>query len=188
MHWLQRLMKILVCSVVGIVLASLLAFLYYDMTRFQPRRNDIARLIAEAQPVERHPPRKLVELLEVESGGDPSWRVTQILLFDLKVPWVTHGSLGWNATGFLWLQLVRLHLSHEERLTILCSRTFLGRRAYGYETAAQRYFQRPLERLTARELALLVVFSLRPNRWDSAVEHRVSAIEARDSLLARSAR
>jgi len=43
-------------GVAGIVLALLLVFLYYDVTEFQSRRDDIAKLIADAHPAERAPP------------------------------------------------------------------------------------------------------------------------------------
>jgi len=66
---------------------------------------------------------------------------------------------------------------------VTCSKTFLGRRAYGFEAGAQRYFQRPLTRLTEKELALLVILGFRPH-WDRP-ERRASLLAARDALLAR---
>lgn len=82
---LIRLPKVLAWSATSIVFALLLTFLYYDVTEFQPRRDDIARLIAKAQPAERHPPEVLRNLLLTEHRGDPSHSASQLLLWDHRV-------------------------------------------------------------------------------------------------------
>ena len=183
MHWLKRWFRLLMWNLAGAAIALLLAFLYYDITEFESRRGEIAQLIADGHPAERRPPGTLRRLLLTEHRGDLTVSVTRILLNDLQVPWVTHGQLGWAFTRLLWHRLVRLHLSQEEQLAVLCSRSFLGRRSYGYETAAQRYFQRPLDRLTQQELALLVVLSRWPSHWER-VDHRDGILRARDALMA----
>jgi len=180
---LIRTLKVLGWCVAVIVLVPLLCFAYYDLTEFQPRRDDIARLIAPAHPDERSPPAMLRKLLLTDQHGDPSWTVTRILLSDLEVPRGMRGGLGWHGTGFLWWQLVRIHLSHEEQLVILCSRSFLGRRAYGYEAGARAYFGRPLDQLTDAELATLVVVARWPSRWNQPEAFNEIAAP-RDRLLA----
>ena len=157
---LVRALRLLAWGIAGIVIVPLLAFLYYDVTEFQSRRDDIAQLIAAAHPAERAPPALLRRLLLTEHHGDLSSKAARLLLFKLDVPGAWRRGLSRQGNSALWWLLVRLHLSKDEQLAIVCSSTFLGRRAYGFEAGAQAYFQRPLIRLTDRELATLVISSL----------------------------
>jgi len=180
---LIRALRVLAWGVAGIVLALLLVFLYYDVTEFQSRRDDIAKLIADAHRSERLPPGALRKFMLIDGGRGLSIDTARILVFELDEPATRRGMGAWHATSFRWWLYVRLHLSTEEQLAITCSKTFLGRRAYGFEAGAQRYFQRPLTRLTEKELALLVILGFRPH-WDRP-ERRASLLAARDALLAR---
>lgn len=167
-----------------IVTVPLLAFLYYDVTEFQTRRDDIGQLIAAAQPAQRTPPEMLRKLLLTEHHGDLSLEAARLLLFKLDVPnaWL-HG-MSWQLNSSLWWLLVRMHLSADEQLTIICSSTFMGRRAYGFEAGAQTYFERQLTRLTDKELATLVIYPRSPGRWNRPGRGE-DLIVARDGLLAR---
>ena len=81
--------------------------------------------------------------------------------------------------------MVRIHLSSEQQLAILCSRTFLGKRAYGFQAGALSEFGRGLDALSERELAKLAVIARWPGRWRSP--ERAAALEvAVDSLIRRS--
>ena len=181
---LIRTLKVLGWGVASVVLALLLAFLYYDVTEFQSRRENIVQLIADAHPAERSPPEMLGRLLLTEHHGDLSLQAARLLLSRLDVPSAWHHGLSWHRNSTLWWLLVRLHLSKAEQLTILCSTSFLGRRAYGYEAGAQTYFQRPLTGLTDQELATLVILPRSPSRW-SRPDHSEDLLAARDGLLTR---
>jgi Transglycosylase len=183
MRFLIRALKVLGWGVAGIVLTVLLAFSCYDVTEFQSRRDDIAKLIAYAHPAERLPPAALRRLMLTDGRDGLSIDTARILVFELDEPATRRGMAAWHATSFRWWLYVRLHLSTEEQLAITCGKTFLGRRAYGFEAGAQRYFQRPLTRLTEKELALLVILGRRPH-WDRP-ERREGLVAARDALLAR---
>jgi membrane carboxypeptidase/penicillin-binding protein PbpC len=113
-----------------------------------------------------------------------SMSAARLLLFELEVRKPKQGMRGWHRTYFLWWMLVKLHLSEDEQLAIICSKTFLGRRSYGFEAGAQAYFQRPLARLTDAELATLVVIARSPSRWQRPRSHD-DLLKARDGLLAR---
>ncbi len=181
---LVRALKLLAWGIAGIVIVPLLAFLYYDVTEFQSRRDDIAQLIAAAHPAERAPPGVLRRLLLTEHHGDLSLQTSRLLLFKLDVPSAWRRGLSRQRNGALWWLLVRLHLSRDEQLTIVCSTSFLGRRAYGFEAGAQAYFQRPLTWLTDSELATLVILPRSPSHWNRP-ERAEDLIVARDGLLAR---
>ena len=166
-----------------IVLVPLLCFAYYDLTEFQPRRDEIAKVIADAHPDERSPPAMLRRLQLTEYRGDLSWGAARLLLYTLDVPdkWL-RGS-NWHMHGALWWVLVRVHLSEQEQMAIHCSRTFLGRRSYGFEAGARAYFERPLDQLTDAQLATLVVVARWPSRWNRPGDFDEIAAP-RDRLLA----
>ena len=177
-------LKVLGWSVAGIVLTLLLAFLYYDVTEFQPRKDEIEQLIANAHSDERKPPTTLGRLLLTEHHDDLSMQASRLLLFNLNVPQKWPDGVNRHLQGALWWLLVRLHLSKDDQLTIICSGTFLGRRSYGFEAGAHTYFERPLGALSDKELATLVIIRRWPARW-SKPERREDVAAAADSLLAR---
>ena len=164
MRLLIRALKVLGWGIAIIVLVPLLGFLYYDLTEFQPRKDDIAELIARAPPGERTPSAMLRHLLITEDRGDISLTTSRLLTYRLDVYPEGQRTLERKRTDYLWWRLVRLHLSEEEQLAIICSSIFLGRRAYGFEAAANAYFRRSLDELSEAELATLVVLARRPSR------------------------
>jgi len=182
-RFIIRSCKVLGWCIAIVVLVPLLGILYYDLTEFQPRRDEIAQLIANASPAERSPPPMLRRLELTDSRGDLSWSAARLLLFTLDVPDEWHRASSWHMHGALWWVLVRVHLSEGEQLTIICSATFLGRRSQGFEAGAQSYFQRPLNRLADAELATLVVISRAPSRWNRPGAFDEIAVP-RDRLLA----
>jgi hypothetical protein len=181
-----KTLRSLAWGLAGIASLALIAFVAYDFAAFQSRRDDIDAIVAAAHPDERTPPTPLKELLLVDLRNNESWAATRILLHQLPVPQVLRGGLGWHATGVLWTQLVRFHLSADERLAIICARSYMGQRMIGFEAAAQHYFQRPLALLGEPELATLVVIQRWPSRHGSpGFLTRLS--EPRDELLKRAA-
>lgn len=177
-----RAFKALGWSLAIALLVPLLGFLYYDLTRFQPHADEIAQLIDGAHPNERSPPPMLRKLLQ-EPRGDLSLEASRSLIYKLE-PGSTRGNLKWKSTSLLWWLLVKIHLSEEEQLTIVCSTAFLGKRAYGFEAGANTYFYRPLNRLTDIELATLAMRARRPLWWQQADKQDVLA-KAAQTLLER---
>ncbi len=166
------------------VLLAILSLAVYDLRVFQPHRAEIAAIVSLAQPSEKQPPPALIDLLETEYRGDFSAIVSRTLLFDLRTPESTYRNLDSAISSLLWRQLVRIHLSHDEQRTILCSRIFLGRRAYGFSAGAREWFGKPLDALDESELASLVVVQ----RWPSYFarpENAARRQRARDDLLKR---
>lgn len=167
-----------------LVLVAVLSFAIYDLRVFQPRQGEIDAIVSLAQPAEKKPPAPLIALLETEYRGDFSAIVTRILLFDLRAPESTYRNFDWAVSNTIWRQLVRLHLSHEAQRTILCSRIFLGRRAYGFAAGAREWFGKPLDALDEAEFASLVVVQRRPSFF-ARPENAARRARARDDLLKR---
>jgi hypothetical protein len=177
-------LKVIGCGAAAIVLVPLAAFAWYDLTRYQPHSGEIEQIVASAHPSERSPPAMLRTLHLTDWQGDLSWSTSRLLIFKLETLAARHRNLAWQRTWFLWRHLVKLHLSEDEQLAIICSTTFLGRGAYGFEAGARTFFQRPLNQLTDAELATLVVRASAPSHWlrpDSAED----LAKAASGLLAR---
>jgi len=177
-----RAIKALGWCVAIALLVPMVGFLYYDLTRFQPHTDQISRIIAEAHPSERSSPPLLRKLVS-EPRGELSLDASRLLVFKLK-PGATRGNLHWKSTSLLWWLLVKVHLSEDEQLAIVCSASFLGQRVYGFEAGANTFFHRPLNRLTDSELATLAVRARNPSRWQRA-DRQEELAKAADRLLAR---
>jgi len=177
-----RAFKVLGWGLSIALFVPLAGFLYYDLTRFQPHADEIAQLIDAAHPNDRSPPAMLRKLLR-EPRGDLSLEASRLLIYKLE-PGSTRGNLKWQSTSFLWWLLAKVHLSDDEQLTIICSTTFLGKRAYGFEAGANTFFHRPLDRLTDIELATLAMRARRPSWWQLANKQEVLA-KAAETLLDR---
>ena len=142
MRVLIRTLKVLGWSATVVVLVPLLGFLYYDLTEFQPRKAEIAQLITNAHPDERSPPVALRRLLLTEHRGDLSMQASRLLLFKLGVPQKWPDGVNRHLQGALWWLLVRLQHSEDEQLAIICSTSFLGRRAIGFEARRESELSR----------------------------------------------
>lgn len=179
----SRAFKALGWGLAIVILVPMAGLAYYDLTRFQPHADQISRIVADAHPDERSPPGILRRLLE-EPRGELSLEASRLLIFRLNPDAARQGNLVWQRTSFLWWLLTKAHLSEAEQLTIVCSTTFLGQRAYGFEAGANAFFNRPLDRLTDFELATLAVRARSPSRWQQADRQDELAMAA-DNLLAR---
>jgi len=70
--------------------------------------------------------------------------------------------------GLLALKIER-NLSKEQILEIYMNQISLGNKAYGFGAAAERYFGKPLDKLTTGEIAVLVGLPKDPNRLNPAL-------------------
>jgi hypothetical protein len=159
----MKVLKWILNTVVGLCAALALAFLCYDHLAFQPRRAEIDALITSAHPLDRHPPAALLDLLRVDLDGNLSSLAARQVLDSLNA--VPRGNLAWQTKWALWWMLVRLHLSPDEQIAVVCSRTFFGKGIVGFQSAARGIFGRDLDELNELELAALVVHSRWPSRY-----------------------
>lgn len=75
-------------------------------------------------------------------------------------------------------------LSKEQILELYVNQIFLGKRAYGFAAAAQVYFAKPLNRLTAAEAAMLAGLPKAPSRFNP-FENPKRAVERQRYILRR---
>ncbi|WP_375759078.1 penicillin-binding protein 1C [Corallococcus exercitus] len=89
----------------------------------------------------------------------------------------------WGKAGeALWALRLTAHLSKEQVLLEYLDRVPLGNSTFGVEAAAQRYFGRPAERLSAGQAALLAGMARSPARRDPYRRPEMALAGMRDVL------
>lgn len=164
------------------LLLPLSLFICYDLSAFQSRKGEIAALISQATPDETHLSPQVAHLIRVSTSGTTATLSARILIDELHVPRAGASMLGWHATNLLWWVYCTIHLSEQERLTLIASRSDMGRWRYGFSAEAVARFQRPLSSLSLAETATLVALADNPSVFGSSPERLV---HRRDWLLSQ---
>lgn len=150
----------------GAILAlPFIGFGVYDVAAFQSRRALIEKMMEAATPDEKSPSPMLKKLIRIAMKNRRSDFAARILINELEVPRIIHGSLGWHATNALWSGLVALHMSEDEQVTIIISRSYMGNGRYGYSAESVSRFGRPLSQLSQEELIALVAITHAPSLY-----------------------
>ncbi|MFZ1106248.1 MAG: hypothetical protein WAN86_25870 [Hyphomicrobiaceae bacterium] len=164
LRWFLGLLVRTVATLVLIVIVALAAgFAAFDWFYFQSQRPQIAQLIAAAPQEERNPPDTLVRLLRAASSRRIASWTYRVLYHDHANPTGIRaygvGAHHPELRALLWRACLWLHLSEQEQVTLIVSRSrfYLGRHMLGYAAASQALFNRPLASLSNDEAATLVV-------------------------------
>jgi membrane carboxypeptidase/penicillin-binding protein PbpC len=145
-------------------------FIGYDLSAFQSRKAEISTLLSQATHDERQLSPQMSGLVRVSTGGNTTTLSARILIEELRVPQVGESMFGWHATSLLWWAYCAIHLSEQERLTLIASRSWMGNGRYGYSAEALARFQRPLSSLSLAEAATLVALAHSPSLFASSPE------------------
>lgn len=158
----------------------LLAYAAYDLTQFQPRRNEINAIVQQAAPQDREPPEQVVRMLKVsEQRNGPSVYAARLLGQELNAV-SPHGSmLGWHINSALWWSLVRLHLTEQEQTTVFLSLAPTGKDRKSFTTTALALYQRQPAELSLAEVATIMALIRQPSAQGEKLER------LREMLLAR---
>lgn len=167
---MRRIVRVVIFMLATLLALPLIGYGVYDLVVFQSRRDAIELLLSAAAPDERAPSPTLKRLIQISTHNRTAVLSARILIQDLKVQSVAHGMLGWHTTNVLWRGLVTLHMSQEEQVTLIVSRSYMGNNRYGFSDEAKARFGRPLTELSLEELATLVVFSSAPSLYLSSPE------------------
>lgn len=165
----------------ALILATI-AFISYDVLTFQSRRSDISALIARSTTDEQIISPKISHLVHVSLNGHAAAFVARILIDELHVPWLRKGQLGWHITAALWQGCVALHLTEQEQMTLIASRSYMGNGRYGFSAEAMARFQHPLSEASLSELSTLVALTHSPTAYASSPERLA---QRRDWLLSQ---
>jgi len=167
---MQRVARIATALLALVLLLLLSLFIGYDLSAFQSRKVEISTLLAQATRDERQLSPRTSNLVRVSTGGKTAALSARILIDELRVPRIGESMLGWHATSLLWWAYCAVHLSEQERLTLIASRSSMGNGRYGYSAEALVRFQRPLSSLSLPEAATLVALTHSPSLFASSPE------------------
>ncbi|WP_395745476.1 hypothetical protein [Prosthecobacter sp.] len=181
---MRRLVKLLVLIpllLVGLTVAGVgVLFLRSDVVSFQPRLPEMRRMI-EAQRAAT-PALPLFFRRCMHAEGVPDHHTARCLLAKHGLDDTT--SLRRHARAFSWGASLWLHFSAEERDLLYCACVNDGAGKAGIHQVSRRLFGRPVEELTERELAALVVASRAPFRflihrplWDLSTERLLHQVK-----------
>lgn len=155
--------RLLIVSISTLLALPFAAFAVYDLVVFQSQRENIDKLLASASPDERQPTESLRRLFRISLNDHTAAFAARVLIRELPVR--INGTLGWHTTNVLWWGLVALHLSEDEQVALITSRSYMGRHAYGFSAESVARFGRPLGSLTVEEEAALVALCHAPSLY-----------------------
>ena len=167
---MHRAVRIVVVTIVTLLALPLIAFGAYDLVAFQSRHKEIEQILTSATPDERNPTQTLKRLIRIAGHSRTSAISARMLVNYLQIPVIGHGNLGRHATNALWWGLASLHLSEDEQVTLITSRSYMGNNRYGFSAEAQARFGRQLTELNQEEVAILVAISSAPSLYLSSPE------------------
>ena len=158
------------------------AFFVYDIFYFQPHRAELESLIATASPEDRNPPLIVIKLINVSDPKGIDQHLSRILFYHFKDP--SYRSIPANriAHQLMWQQMIRLHLTEQERMSLYCSLVYSGKNEPGLTAASERLFNKPLYKLSAPEAATIVALLQGPSYYERSQER---LLNRRDLLLKR---
>ena len=157
----RRILKWIGVILLLLALAPVLAYVVYDLTQFQPRRDEIAAIIEAAAPQERQPPSSVLRMLAVSAPNGSSPYANRLLMLALESR--TERRMGYqHIAELLWWSLMRLHLSEAEQVTIFLTLAPTGPDRKGFSKTAAELFQRDPSELTVDELATLFALIRHP--------------------------
>lgn len=157
-----RLLWQIPLAVVALCVAGLGAlFLRSDVRSFRPRLPEIRKIIEVQKAATPTMPPFLISCLRAE--GAPDQFTARCLLSQFGLD--DTNSLHRHARALLWKGSLYWHLSGEERDLLYCAFMNDGAGGLGIHHLASSLFGRPVEELTASELATLAVASTSPSRF-----------------------
>ena len=178
----MRLLRISLVVFAIFLATPVVAFFAYDLFYFQPYRAEIKTIIASASPEDRAPPPLIAKLIHASEPKGIDQHLSRILFYHLKVSPALSGHSNHIADLLMWKQLIQLHLTEQERLSLFCSLVYSGKNEPGLSAASERLFNKPLSQLSATEAATIVALLQGPGYYERRQER---LLERRDLLLKR---
>lgn len=181
---MRPLLRVVIVTAVVVILLPIVAFVAYDLISFESEREKIHQLAVSGTSDEQSPPELVVNLLHVAYPEPSSLALlaSRILVVQIKDTPHHLNAMQWHVTGALWLALVRLHLSEQEQIALIASRSYVGAQQHGLSVAAGSLFHQPLPALNSAEAATVVALPHAPSYYS---RHPEVLAERRDLLLAR---
>lgn len=156
-------LKISSWAIAIVVMLLSVSFAIYDIFCFQPHRGEITRLIQVATTEESEPPALIVQLVRASADENLDWLVTRLIIDNLNISHKPESLVGWHIESFLLLQLVRIHLTEQEQLTLYLAQVHTGKDLKGFSSTAQVIFNKPLSALSPQEAATIAALPHAPS-------------------------
>lgn len=179
---MRQSLKISSWVIVIIVVLPLISFAIYDLFYFQPHRVEITRLIQVATPEESEPPAMIVQLARISTDENLDWLATRLIMDNLNIRHKTESMTYWHIKSFLWLQLVRIHLTEQEQLTLYLAQAHTGKDSKGFSYASYALFNKPLSGLNVEEAATIAALPYAPSIF---AKHPDQLTKRREYLLTK---
>lgn len=149
---------------VTLAAAGCLAALAYGFSWYTLYHDRIDALIDHASPGDRSLPAPVSGLLRTSLHGGTCSYAARLLIGELVgEPKARYGMLGWHATFGSWSILTCVHLSDEDRTTLIASLAPTGGGGRGLSATAHAMYGRPLLQLTLSEAASVVALTQNPS-------------------------
>ena len=136
-------------------------FLRSDIYSFRPRLPKIMKLVEEQRTATPDLPPFLQSCVAHDAGNDA--HIARVLLSEYGLSHT--GGYRWAVRWTFWRWSLKWHLSVQQRQLLYCRFISDLDGHLGIQHVAQKLYQKPLESLSDRELASLVVFSRSPTRF-----------------------
>ncbi|WP_422010408.1 transglycosylase domain-containing protein [Roseateles sp.] len=149
----------------ALVVAMASGVLVFDVLVVRPATDLIQRRLETAAPGERQPPQLLLDMLRRSHGDRIVDQVARYAASDLLDADQRMGSLRRMSMEWGLKLLLPRHLTDAEIASTLLATSYMGHQVRGYAAAAQREFNRPLERVNTEQAARLVAIAWSPSAY-----------------------
>jgi len=149
---------------IGVVIAiPAFAVVVCDLAYYQSNRSEIARVIAGASDAERNIPMPLADFLRQDFKNGTEAYAARLLINHLYIGQEDRIRRHWMFMYALWCELVDLHLTPEERLTVIAVLAPTGAHRVGLADTSHAIFHKQLSELDPRECATLIALIQSPS-------------------------
>lgn len=178
----MRLLRIGFVTISIFLAILVVGFFSYDLFYFQPYRAEMKAMVASASPEDRDPPPLVIKLVHVSDPQGIDLHLSRMLFYHFKMSPPHSSPSNRIAQQLLWKQLIRLHLTDQERTSLYCSLVYSGKNDPGLSAASKRLFNKPLSALSSLEAATVVALLHGPGYYE---RHQEGLLKRRDLLLQR---
>ena len=179
---MKRPLRLLAGSIAILLLTPVLAIAAYWAAVFLPRLDDIEAVLAAADPLDRHPPRRIRDYLVVAHADGPSIAHSASRQLTPRLLPRT-SNLKRIGREIAWSGFLSLHFSNVELMGLYSSLAYNGE-GQGLNALSLRLFAKPLDALSNEEAATVVAYTWAPQVYGRS-RHLLE--QRRDKLMAATA-
>jgi hypothetical protein len=146
-----RALLLLSSSILAIPALGIIA---YDITYYETNRDEVLSVIANATSEERNLPMPMATFVRAEFKNGTAPYSARLLINHLGIVHQPVSAGRWAVIYALWSALVRLHLTAEERMTVIAVLAPTGINRQGLSSTSRAEFGKPLSELKPKDARL----------------------------------